>query len=82
MRCLRLAAFAALAGLVALHSPSPAADPFWGADPAWSLLHEPAVARELALTATQSRQFRGLLDELDEKFFPLRNKPNEEAAKG
>jgi len=82
MRCLRLAAFALLAGLVALRSPSPAADPFFGADPAWSLLHEPAVARELTLTASQSKQFRGLLDELDAKFFPLRNRPNDEAAKG
>lgn len=82
MRCLRLAAFAVLAGLGALRSPSPAADPFWGADPAWSLLHEPAVARELMLTPTQSRQFRGLLDELDAKFFPLRNKPYEEATTG
>jgi len=82
MRCLRLAAFALLAGLVALRSPSPAADPFFGADPAWSLLHEPAVARELTLTASQSKQFRDLLDELDAKFFPLRNRPNDEAAKG
>ena len=80
--CLRLAAVAVLAGLVALGSSSPAADPFLGADPAWSLLHEPAVARELTLTATQSRQFHGLLDELDAKFFPLRNMPREEAAKG
>ncbi len=82
MRCLRLAAFAVLAGLVALRSPSPAADPFFGADPAWRLLHEPAVMRELALTATQSQQFRGLLDELDAKFFPLRNTPREEASNG
>ena len=81
MRCLRLAAFAVLAGLVALRSPSPAADPFFGADPAWSLLHEPAVARELTLTPTQSRQFCGILNEL-ERFFPLRNKPREEATKG
>ena len=80
--CLRLAAFAVLVWLVALRSPSPAADPFWGADPAWSLLHEPAVARELTLTPTQSRQLRSLLDELDAEFFPLRNKPREEAAKG
>jgi thiol-disulfide isomerase/thioredoxin len=82
MRCLRLAAFAVLTVLVALHSTSRAADPFFGADPAWSLLHEPAVARELTLTASQSKQFRGLLDELDAKFFPLRNKPHDEAAKG
>ena len=38
--------------------------------------------RELVLTPTQSQQLRGLLDELDAKFFPLRNKPNDEAAKG
>ncbi len=82
MRCLGLAALALLAGLVNGVSRSPAADPFWGADPAWSLLHEPAVARELVLTPTQSQQFRGLLDELDAKFFPLRNKPNDEATKG
>ena len=82
MRCLGLAALALLAGLIIGVGRSPAADPFWGADPAWSLLHEPAVARELVLTPTQSRQFRGLLDELDAKFFPLRNKPNDDAAKG
>ena len=80
--CLRLAAFAVLAWLVALRSPSRAADPFWGADPAWSLLHEPAVVRELVLTPTQNQPYRGMLDELDAKFFPLRNKPNDEAAKG
>jgi len=34
------------------------------------------------LTPTQSQQFRSLLDELDAKFFPLRNKPTAEAAKG
>ena len=82
MRCLGLAALALLAGLIAGVSRSPAADPFWGADPAWSLLHEPAVMQELALTPAQSQQFRGLLDELDAKFFPLRNKPNDEAAQG
>lgn len=59
-----------------------AADPFWGADPAWSLIHEPAVERELKLSPAKSRDFRRLLDECDAKFFPLRNKPSEEAAKG
>ena len=82
MRCLALATLALLAGLITGDSRSPAADPFWGADPAWSLLHEPAVVRELVLTPTQRQQFRGLLDELDAKFFPLRNKPTDEAAKG
>ena len=82
MRYLGLVTLALLAGLIAGESQSPAADPFWGAGPAWSLLHEPAVERELELTPTQSQQFRSLLDELDAKFFPLRNKPNDAAAKG
>jgi len=82
MRCLGLATLALLAGFITGVSRCPAADPFWGADPAWSLLHEPAVEKELVRTPTQSQQFRGLLDELDAKFFPLRNKPNDEAAKG
>ena len=81
MRCLGLATLALLAGLITGDSRSPAADPFWGADPAWTLLHEPAVVQELVLTPTQRQQFHGLLDELDAKFFPLRNKPNDEAAK-
>jgi len=59
-----------------------AADPFWGADPAWSLIHEPAVERELKLSPAKGRDFRRLLDECDASFFPLRNKPSEEAAKG
>jgi peroxiredoxin len=59
-----------------------AADPFWGADPAWSLIHEPAVEQELRLSPAKSREFRGLLDEFDARFFPLRNRPQEEAAKG
>ena len=58
-----------------------AADPFWGADPTWSLLHEPAVEQELKLSPSQSRLFRGLLDELDAKFFPLRNQPHDEGSK-
>jgi peroxiredoxin len=82
MRYLVVVTLALLAGLVAGETPSPAADPFWGADPAWSLLHEPAVVRELALTPTQSQQFCALLDELDAQFFPLRNKPNDAAATG
>ena len=82
MRCLGIATLALLAGLITGVSRSPAADPFWGADPAWSLLHEPAVMQELALTPTQREQYCGLLDELDAKFFPLRNRPTDEATKG
>lgn len=59
-----------------------AADPFWGADPAWSLIHEPAVEQELRLSPAKCREFRSLLDEFDARFFPLRNRPPEEAAKG
>lgn len=82
MRCLGIATLALLAGLLTAASRSPAADPFWGADPAWSLLHEPAVARELALTPAQRQTFHGLLDDLDARFFPLRNKSHDEAAAG
>ena len=59
-----------------------AADPFWGADLVWNLIHEPAVERDLELSPAKSRELRSLLDELDARFFPLRNKPSEEAAKG
>ena len=71
-----------LAALVIGGGRVPAADPFAGADPAWSLLHEPAVAHELALTPPQGRQFRALLDELDARCFPLRNRPTAEAVEG
>lgn len=57
------------------------ADPFWGADPTWSLLHEPALEQELKLTPAQSQQFRTLLDGLDAKFFPLRNQPRDKGSK-
>jgi peroxiredoxin len=67
--------------LLALPS-SRAADPFWGADPAWSLLHEPAVQKELKLSPAKTREFRSLLDEFDVRLFPLRNRPQEAAAKG
>ncbi len=54
-----------------------AADPFWGADPTWSLLHEPAIEQELKLSPTQTQRFRALLDGLDAHFFPLRNQPRD-----
>lgn len=58
-----------------------AADPFWGADPNWSLIHEPAVEQELKLSSEQRLRFRSLLDGLDAEFFPLRNQPPEEGRK-
>ena len=69
-----------LALLAAPHSAF-AADPFWGADPTWSLLHEPAIAQELKLSPDQSQRVRALLDGLDAKFFPLRNQPHDEGGK-
>ena len=75
------AAFVLVAMALVLPS-SRAADPFWGADPAWNLIHEPAVEKELKLSPTQSREFRSLLDEFDARFFPLRNRPQEDAARG
>lgn len=58
------------------------ADPFFGADPAWNLIHEPAVERELKLSPAESTEFRAVLDRFDATFFPLRNKPSAEAALG
>jgi|GEM_PF-3586071 len=81
-RFLRAAFGLLTASVVLLSGVGLAADPFWGADPAWSLIHEPAVERELKLSPAKSRDFRRLLDECDARFFPLRNKPLEEAAKG
>jgi hypothetical protein len=80
--CVLLAVSAAAA--VLFLSEGVAADPFWGADPAWSLIHEPAVEQELKLSSAKSRELRSrsLLDGLDARFFPLRNRPPEEAAKG
>lgn len=70
-----------LLGLISAPHSGFAADPFWGADPTWSLLHEPAVEQELKLSPPQSLQFRTLLDGLDEKFFPLRNQPRDEGSR-
>jgi peroxiredoxin len=55
--------------------PACAADPFEGASPIWSLVHEPAVVRDLDLTADQLARYRDLLDRYDARFFPLRNDP-------
>jgi peroxiredoxin len=57
-------------------------DPYAGVDPFWILIHEPAVWDELKLTAAQRTAVRQLTDELDLRFFPLRNKPAEQATAG
>ena len=74
-------AFWLLLACIAAPNSGSAADPFWGADPTWSLLHEPAIGQELKLSPAQSQQFRTLLDGLDAKFFPLRNQPRDEGGR-
>jgi peroxiredoxin len=59
-----------------------AIDPYLGNDPYWVLLHEPAVVEELKLSRDQRTEYTRLLDELDLRFFPLRNKPGREAVAG
>lgn len=59
-----------------------AADPYVGVDPLWVLLHEPAVLDELKLSSDQRRAYQVLLDGLDRRFFPLRNKSSSEALAG
>ena len=75
MGCGRALSILGVVALVVGLTPSLGADPFQGADPLWNLLHEPAVARDLGLTPAKQREVRGLLDEMDAKFFPLRNQP-------
>lgn len=58
------------------------AENFADLEPYWTLLHEPAVVEELELTAAQREQYVGLLDDLDVRFFPLRNKSREVAEAG
>jgi peroxiredoxin len=52
------------------------------ADPFWSLVHDYAVLDDLKVTAEQRKKIRAVLDPLDVKCFPLRNKPAEEATQG
>jgi peroxiredoxin len=53
--------------------PGRGADPFEGAPPLWSLVHEPAVVAELGLSREKLGRFRSLVDSFDTRFFPLRN---------
>lgn len=57
-------------------------DPYVGNDPYWILIHEPAVIAELKLNRDQAASLQKLTDELDLKFFPLRNMPEDEARRG
>lgn len=84
VRCIvRSAVFVSLIILsLCLARSASALDPYAGNDPYWILLHEPAVTQELKLTSTQRKAYETLLDDLDLRFFPLRNKPQKEALAG
>ena len=59
-----------------------AADDLVPADPFWTLVHDDAVLADLKLTAKERREVREILDPLDVRGFPLRNKPPAEADAG
>src|SRR5262245_2080064 len=56
--------------------------PAAGDDPYWVLLHEPAAIAELKLSASQQASFQKRIDDIDLRFFPLRNKSQEVALAG
>lgn len=72
----------AVVALLLAALPASAADPYVNGDPYWLLLHEPALIQELKLSATQRQAYRALFDELDLRYFPLRNKRRDEALGG
>ncbi|WP_010585034.1 redoxin domain-containing protein [Schlesneria paludicola] len=77
-----LLAFVSFLGLVIAASEAFAIDPYLGNDPYWVLLHEPAVVKDLRLDDAQQAAYSQLLDQLDLKFFPLRNKSADDATAG
>src|SRR5690348_8082682 len=56
-----------------------AANPEAGDDPYWILIHEPAAIAELKLSSGQRAALQKRTDELDLRYFPLRNKSPEVA---
>src|SRR5205823_3245491 len=76
LRFLLIAALSSFA-LSALRADVPAPS-----DPYWSLVHDQTVLDDLKLTAEQQAAWRQVLDPLDLRCFPLRNKSAAEAAEG
>lgn len=74
-------AAAALAWLL-LGSSAFATDDLAPSDPYWTLVHDEAVLDDLKLTAAQRKLVREVLDPLDLRGFPLRNKSAAEANEG
>lgn len=80
---IRCSAFLVAGWLFIVSQSAYALDPYAsGADPYWLLLHEPAVQQELRLSAEQRPQFQKMLDDVDLRYFPLRNKSAAEAKQG
>jgi peroxiredoxin len=77
-----LSTICSLALLLVSFGTARAVDPYTGIDPYWILIHEPAVLDELKLTAAERKAVQKLTDELDHRFFPLRNKKRDEALTG
>ncbi len=65
-----------------LGSPAAAGEADADAEPYWLLLHDLAVKRELKLTHSQQAAYEKLLDGLDLRYCPLRNKPKKEFQSG
>jgi thiol-disulfide isomerase/thioredoxin len=76
-----LRALAATALLFVFANRSPA-DDLVPTDPYWNLVHDQLVMDSLKFTAAQRDSWRGVLDPLDLRCFPLRNKSATEAAAG
>jgi peroxiredoxin len=66
-------------GLLSWPGGARSADPYAGIDPYWILIHEPQVLKDLELTAAERKAVQKVTDELDLRFFPLRNQPPAEA---
>jgi thiol-disulfide isomerase/thioredoxin len=81
MSCFHRFGLAALAWLLVACS-AVGADDLLPADPFWTLIHDDAVLADLKLSANQRTALRKILDPLDVRGFPLRNKPAAEANEG
>lgn len=82
MRSIFIVSFAVVFCGASLANTVAAADVDPGTEPFWVLLHERAVVDELQLTPDQQKAYQSFLDELDLRFFPLRNRPPEEYQAG
>lgn len=69
-------------GIAACSRTAWALDQFSSGDPFWVLLHEPVLVDELKLSDSQQVSLRKALDDLDLRFWPLRNQSVADAQAG